>query len=39
MPVKIKGKPERKIDGTAALLNAYEIFRRYRSDFRNAVGE
>ncbi len=39
MPVKIKGKPERKIDGTAALLNAYEIFRRYRSDFRNAIGE
>lgn len=39
MPVKIKGKPERKIDGTAALLNAYEIFRRYRSDFRNATGE
>ena len=38
LPVKIKGKPERKIDGTAALLNSYEIMRRYRTEFRNAVG-
>ena len=38
MPVKIKGQAARRIDGTAALINAYEIFRRYKTEFNNAVG-
>lgn len=38
MPVKIKGQAARRIDGTAALINVYEIFRRYKTEFNNAVG-
>lgn len=39
MPEKIKGQAARRIDGTAALINAYEVLRRYRSDFNNMVGK
>lgn len=38
MPIKIKGKHDRKIDGTLALIMAYEMLRRYRTEFNNAVG-
>lgn len=38
MPVKIKGQAARRIDGTAALINAYEIYRRYKTEFNNAIG-
>lgn len=38
MPVKIKGQAARRIDGTAALINTYEIFRRYKTEFTNAIG-
>ena len=38
MPVKIKGKHDRKIDGTLALIMAYEMLRRYKTEFYNAVG-
>lgn len=37
MPVKIKGQASRKIDGTASLINAYEIYRRYRTEFTSAM--
>ena len=37
MPVKIKGMPSRRIDGTASLINAYEIYRRYKSEFSNSL--
>lgn len=37
MPVKIKGQAARRIDGTAALINTYEILRRYRTEFNNAI--
>lgn len=38
MPVKIKGQAARRIDGTASLINAYEVYRRYRTEFKNALG-
>lgn len=37
MPVKIKGQPARRIDGTLSLIMAYEMLRRYRTEFMNAV--
>lgn len=37
MPVKIKGQSARRIDGTVALINAYETFRRYKTEFLNVV--
>lgn len=37
MPVKIKGQASRKIDGTASLINAYEIYRRYKTEFTSAM--
>lgn len=39
MPVKIKNQPSRRIDGTLSLIMAYEILRRYRSDFNNMIGQ
>ena len=36
-PAKIANQPTRKIDGTAALINLYEIYRRYRSEFMIGV--
>lgn len=36
MPVKIKGQPARRKDGTDALIDAYEIYRRYRTDMTEA---
>ena len=38
MPVKIKGMPARRIDGTAALIDVYEVFRRYKSDYLKMIG-
>lgn len=38
MPVKIKGMPARRIDGTLALIDAYEVLRRYKSDFLKMIG-
>ena len=37
MPVKIKGQAARRIDGTASLIDLYEVFRRYRTEFLNAI--
>ena len=37
MPVKINGQPARRKDGTDALIDAYEIYRRYRTDLTGAV--
>ena len=33
MPVKIKGQSARRIDGVASLIDVYEIYRRYRTEF------
>lgn len=38
LPVKIKGQAARRIDGTASLINVYEVLRRYRTEFMNAIG-
>ena len=35
LPVKIKGQAGRRIDGTASLLDVYEVYRRYRTEFKN----
>lgn len=35
MPVKPRGMPGKRIDGAASLINAYEIYRRYKSEFTN----
>ena len=35
LPVKIKGQVGRRIDGTASLLDVYEVYRRYRTEFKN----
>ena len=32
MPIKIKGQPSRRIDGTLSLVMCYEMLRRYKSD-------
>ena len=37
MPVKIKGQAARRIDGSLALIMAYEMLRRYRTEFSTAV--
>ena len=37
MPIKIKGKASRRIDGTLSLIMAYEMLRRYRTDIINAL--
>ena len=37
MPVKIKNQASRRIDGTLAEIMAYEMFRRYRSEFMNSL--
>ena len=31
--VKIKGQPARRIDGAVTFIIAYEIYRRYRSEY------
>ena len=38
MPIKIKGQPSRRIDGTLSLVDCYEIYRRYKTEFNNAIG-
>ena len=37
MPIKIKGQASRRIDGTLSLIMAYEMLRRYRTEFTNAL--
>ena len=37
MPVKIKGQKARRIDGALSLIDVYEVFRRYRSDYMELV--
>lgn len=37
MPIKIKGQASRRIDGSLALIMAYEMLRRYRTEFSTAV--
>lgn len=37
MPVKVSGQSARRIDGTLSLVMAYEMLRRYRSDFMGAT--
>lgn len=38
-PVKIKGKQAHRIDGTISLVNCYEMLRRYKTEFSNAIQE
>ena len=35
MPVKVKNKKGKRIDGAVSLIILYEMFRRYRSKFMN----
>ena len=37
MPVKIKGQPARRKDGTDALIDTYEMLRRYKTEFMGAL--
>lgn len=37
MPIKIKGKAARRIDGTVSLINVYEVLKRYKSEFMKTV--
>lgn len=37
MPVKIKGQSARRIDGVASLIDVYEIYRRYRTEFLSMI--
>lgn len=37
MPVKIKGDSAHRIDGAVALIILYEVYRRYKSEFINAI--
>lgn len=37
MPVKIKGASARRIDGSLSLIMAYEMLRRYRTEFMQAL--
>ena len=36
MPIKIKGQASRRIDGTLSLVDCYEVYRRYKTEFINA---
>ena len=38
MPIKVKGQSAKRIDGTLALIDVYEMYRRYKTDFINAIG-
>ena len=38
MPVKIKGKASRRIDGTLTFIMGEEMLRRYRTEIKNALG-
>ena len=37
MPIKIKGQPGKKIDGSLSLIMAYEMYRRYRTEFESTL--
>lgn len=37
-PVKIPGQQSRRIDGALTMIMLYEMYRRYRADFRTLVG-
>jgi len=38
MPIKVKNEKERKIDGSVALIMAYEMLRRYRTELITSLG-
>lgn len=37
--VKIAGQPSKRIDGAVTFVIAYEMYRRYRSDFIKLLGK
>ena len=37
-PVKIPGQQSRRIDGALTFIIVYEVYRRYRTDFRTLIG-
>lgn len=37
MPIKVKGKKGKRIDGAVSLIIAYEMLRRYRTEFMNSL--
>ena len=37
-PVKIPGQPSKRIDGALTFIMLYEVYRRYRTDFRTIIG-
>lgn len=37
LPVKVKGQAAKRIDGTLSLIDVYEMYRRYRTDFNDLV--
>ena len=39
MAVKINDQPERRIDGAVTFVILYEVYRRYRTELRDASGE
>ncbi len=38
MPVKVGGHDGRRIDGAVTLIDLYEVYRRYRTEFKQMVG-
>ena len=37
-PVKIPGQRSKRIDGALTLIMVYEIYRRYKTDFKTLIG-
>lgn len=37
-PVKIPGQPGKRIDGTLTFIMVYEVYRRYRTDYKTIIG-
>ena len=37
-PIKIPGQPSKRIDGALTFIMLYEVYRRYRTDFRTIIG-
>lgn len=38
MPTKAQGKPKNRIDGTATMVNCYNLYQAYKPEFRRMVG-
>ncbi|HEX2986086.1 MAG TPA: terminase TerL endonuclease subunit [Caproiciproducens sp.] len=38
MPMKVQGQPKNRIDGTAALIDAYYVYQAYKPEFMKGVG-